>query len=609
MQAATVEVTALFDRDIRYLIPIFQRNYKWNRDDHWKPLWDDIRDVADHILEFGEMSDVPPHFLGAIVCEQIEVFGRDAHAVGVIDGQQRLTTLLLLLIALARVCEQRGDGSNAEYLRGFIENKPAVVKERPEHRYKVWPNVADRQHMLLAAAGEDGPSLPQQAVEFFAEAIDQWLDVGEVDDPLDDEDYTAEARLDAVITAATRHLKLVKIDLEANDNAQVIFETLNARGERLTDADLVRNFLFRQADEEGTDAEALHAQYWDRFEAPTWSDPIAHGRHQRDRMHLFLNDWLAMRLVGEVPASAVFRTFKEYCNKAKLPAEVIAKDIAVHGDVFLSFDAHDRDSFEWWFFRRVEEMDLITIYPVVLWLFAQSDEQLPPENRRRAMRALESFLVRRLIRRDSTRSYGSLFVEVLKALAAGPAHEADERVIKLLAEKTAETDVWPRDEDMRSAIRNTNVYKLRQGRLKMVLEGIERFLASTGKTETIELGHALWIEHLLPQGWRTEKAWGLPEGLPDPTRASLDRDHILHTLGNLTLTTSKLDIGLSNRPWAEKIEELKQHSALALNREIFTSYPDTWDESTIEARGEALAELIVKSWPGPEALTTGHVGH
>jgi hypothetical protein len=288
MQAATVEVTALFDRDIRYLIPIFQRNYKWNQDNHWQPLWDDIRDVADHILEFGEMSDVPPHFLGAIVCEQMEVFGRDAHAVGVIDGQQRLTTLLLLLIGLTRVCEQRDATNDAEYLRGFIENKVAVVKDRVEHRYKVWPNVADREDLLRAARGESGPSLPQQAVDFFAESIDRWLEMGEIDDPLDDEDATPTERLDAVITAITRHLKLVKIDLEPNDNAQVIFETLNARGERLTDSDLIRNFLFRRADEEQADVEALHAQYWNGFESSTWSDPIAHGRHQRDRMHLFL---------------------------------------------------------------------------------------------------------------------------------------------------------------------------------------------------------------------------------------------------------------------------------------------------------------------------------
>jgi hypothetical protein len=154
-----------------------------------------------------------------------------------------------------------------------------------------------------------------------------------------------------------------------------------------------------------------------------------------------------------------------------------------------------------------------------------------------------------------------------------------------------------------SAILNTNIYQLKQGRLKMVLEGIERYQAASGKTETVDLGHALWIEHLLPQGWRAEPAWALPEGLEDPTRASLDRDHLLHTLGNLTLTTSKLDIGLSNKPWATKVEELKQHSALALNRDIFTTYVDSWDESTIRERGTRLADLVLAAWPGPEALT------
>src|SRR5215213_6081739 len=118
----------------------------------------------------------------------------------------------------------------------------------------------------------------------------------------------------------------------------------------------------------------------------------------------------------------------------------------------------------------------------------------------------------------------------------------------------------------------------------MVLEALERRMVEGGRTESITLGHNLWIEHLLPQEWRSVTAWQLPSGLADPTRSGLERDHLLHTLGNLTLTTSRLDIELSNRPWPDKVERLRA-SVLKLNTDICVRYLDNWSEDTIRARG------------------------
>jgi hypothetical protein len=603
VQANTVELLALFDRDIRYLVPIFQRNYKWNEHEHWAPLWLDVRNVAEDILDFGEGPDLVDHFLGAIVCEQQDSYGRDAHALSVIDGQQRLTTIQLFLAAAQKVCDQRGYADDASYLSGLLHNRDTVVRGRLEHQYKIWPNVADRAGYLDAMRDGDGHTVPEQAVRFFRQAIDTWLELGDDQDPLDDADNTPAERMQALITAATRYVRVVKIDLERNDNAQLIFETLNGRGERLTDADLIRNFLFRKADEQGANVEALHQSYWQQFDQPRWSARIAHGRHQRERIHLFMNHWLSMRRLEEVPAAALFRSFKDHVARTGEPAETIAKDLFAHSQVFDSFDQQPTDSAEWWFFRRLAEMDLITVYPVLLWLFGQPDQELPPANRRRALRAIESFLVRRLLRRDTTRSYGALFIETLQAAAGGGAvADVDARIIALLASKTADADRWPTDDDMHTAVLHTNVYKLKQSRLKMILEAIERHLAQGGLTETVALGRSLWIEHLLPQGWRMSLAWALPSGIDDPTRAGLERDHLLHTLGNLTLTTDKLDIALSNQPWTAKVRELAQHSSLGLNRAICQQYPDHWDEQTILVRGKALTEHIIALWPGPDRM-------
>lgn len=597
MKADTIEVMGLFDKDVRYLIPIFQRNYKWDESGQWAPLWTDLSNVAQDVLEMGETGEIPDHFMGAIVCEQLQVYGRDAQAVSVIDGQQRLTTLALFIAAILQVANARGLNDDAEFIAPFVTNKDSVVKGRVEHRFKVWPNVADRAGFLAAMAGDPGTTRPQRALRFFADKIDRWLDEGVAEDPLDDEDFTPGQRMVALTDALTRYVKLVKIDLEPRDNAQLIFETLNGRGEHLTDADLIRNALFRKADEEGEDAEALHQQHWTSFDEPRWAEKIAHGRHQRDRLSLFFNHWLSMKLLADVPAGGLFQAFNTYVRASKLPASAIAKDLADYGRVFDSFDTQKPQSAEWWFFRRVGEMDLITVYPVLLWLFGADPTQLSREARGRALASIESFLVRRLLRRDTTRSYGAIFVELLRQAGTGPVGEADVRIAAKLASNTADSDRWPSDDEVRWAVTNTNVYKLKQSRLKMILEAIEWRRSQSAFTETVTLGHQLWIEHLLPQGWKAESAWALPADVENPEKAAMLRDHRLHTLGNLTLTTSSLDISLSNRPWPQKLAELGKHSSLKLNRDLLTSDIGVWDETRIDERARRLADDIIAIWP------------
>lgn len=600
VKAATIEVQALFERDIRYLIPIYQRNYRWNEKEHWGPIWGNVRSIAEDILDFGNGPDIAGHFLGAIVCEQEESFGLDAHAVSVIDGQQRITTLQLMLAGALRVCRQRGFEARASLLEGLVQNRDVIVQERESHRYKVWPNVADREAYLGAMHGNTGDRKPEAAATFFAKVMDRWIEVGDPVDSSDDADNTPEERIEALVVALLRQLKIVKIDLEEGDNAQLIFETLNAAGLRLTDVDLIRNFLFQRADAAGVDVEALHGSYWIGFEDPVWQDKVAHGRHQRDRLSLFVNSWLSMTSLKEVQGSALFREFKDYTNKSRRSAQELAEELARYATVFLGFEEQVPDSPEWWFFRRLREMDLITVYPLLLWLFGR--EELPLARRRRATLAIESFLARRLLLRQGTRSYGALFVEALQSVGEGPVRMADERLIHALASKTADADRWPDDDELRSGILNSRIYGLKTSRLRMILEALDRETADDRRTETITLGNNLWIEHLLPIGWRAEPGWALPAGIDDPTKAALDRDHILHTLGNLTLTTDKLDIELQNHSWAAKRPEIERSSALALNRELLTRFRDEWNETTIGERANTLVDRAIEIWPSSDAL-------
>lgn len=332
---------------MRYLVPIYQRNYKWDEVEHWGPLWTHICNVADDVLEYGEGPDVVDHFLGAIVCEQQQSVGRDAKAISVIDGQQRLTTIALFIAAAHGVCADRGFTRDADYLEPMVMNRPSVVDGRLSHKYKVWPNAADREGFLSAMEECLGGTRPERAVRFFKARIGGWLDVGAEDDPFDDQEFTAEERMAALITALLRFVKIVKIDLEPNDNAEPIFETLNGRGERLTDADLIRNSLFRRADTAGLDVQALYDQYWKPFDSGRWPDPVVHGRHQKDRLSLFLSQWLSLKELSEVPASALFRRFNDYVQASASPADVVAKELSDFAVVFDSFDRFQRSTREW----------------------------------------------------------------------------------------------------------------------------------------------------------------------------------------------------------------------------------------------------------------------
>lgn len=610
MEASTVELKSVFQHDIRYLVPIYQRNYKWDEEKHWGPLWQDVCRVANDVLASDGHGDVDPHFLGAIVCEQVPVGGRDAKTLSVIDGQQRLTTLALLFGAAHAVCTARGFLKDASYLAPRVMNSDDVADNRLDHRYKVWPNPVDREAFVAAMQGKSGTTQPQRAYEYFKGQINQWLDIGQEDDPDDDLAYSPEKRMTALIDGLMTHVKIVQIDLHPRDNARLIFETLNARGERLTDADLIRNALFRQADQElkgrtsadGGDVMELYDTYWKPFDDKYWSENVAHGRHQRDRLSLYLNHWLSMKRRSEILAGALFVEFKEYVRQAQMPAVEVAKDVAGYASVFDSLSRFSRNSREWWFLRRLREMDLITVYPVLLFLFGLPATEFSEKRRARALDAIESFLVRRLIERASTRSYGSLFIEVLKTASEGAVSDADARIIKLLQSKTSEADRWPSDQSVRSTVHSSNIYKLKQSRLKMILEGIDVYRSSNGNTEHITLGHNLWIEHLLPQSWRDVAEWRLPQECADPTQAGLDRDRMLHTLGNLTLTTAKLDIRLSNRPWSEKLDQLRRHAALQLNRDLVAAAPATWAEEQIVQRSAELADDVIRIWPSGDTL-------
>ncbi|UHJ57086.1 DUF262 domain-containing protein [Mycolicibacterium fortuitum] len=233
MQAETRTLTQLFQLDVRYVIPLYQRPYVWTEQKQWRPLWEDIATVAEHVLVEGASSKSPAHFLGAIVIEQEENPPGSPQRFLVIDGQQRLTTLQLLLAAAARTAHAMGCPAQGDLLGRLTLNNQLLAKG--DERFKVWPTNANRaafrQTMETAGSHESKLQSPgneiQDAYAFFCRQITSWVTD---DDPSSSPASPPVKQFEALRVTLGDLLKLVSIRLEEGDNPQVIFETLNGRG-------------------------------------------------------------------------------------------------------------------------------------------------------------------------------------------------------------------------------------------------------------------------------------------------------------------------------------------------------------------------------------------
>ena len=284
MKADILTLKALFQKDVRYVIPTFQRPYVWNQEDQWEPLWNDVRNIAEEYLE--ELVRLGPgkeaqaeersgtHFLGAVVLQQRATATREIETRDVIDGQQRLTTLQILLDAAQEVFEHDGYPEEARDLRKLVLNDADYAKSQPDNVFKVWPTLVDRDAFRAAMhndlpIGEFENSSIAQAHEFFKLQIRQWL-AGTPD--------SAPQQAQGLVTGLLGLVQLVVIDLTTGDDANVIFETLNARGTALLASDLIKNSLLHAARESGLDSDEVYRRHWQELDSQWWREDVCQSR-------------------------------------------------------------------------------------------------------------------------------------------------------------------------------------------------------------------------------------------------------------------------------------------------------------------------------------------
>lgn len=589
MDTDTLTPKAMFQKDIRYTIPTFQRRYVWNLEDQWEPLWEDVRNTAEDYLEKLEASggesveaerNTKKHFLGALVVQQVSTATKDIEQREVIDGQQRLTTLQLLLDAVQYVCEERNaKGVETRLERLVLNDNRVLVKE--EDVFKLWPTVHDRPaftHAMHNGLATDGfeDSLIVQAHEYFQLQASQWID---------SEPNSKQARMDALETAVTGMLHMVVIDLGPQDDPHLIFETLNARGTPLLESDLIKNYV---ASRTKVDGEVI----WGDLDHNWWREDVRQGRLRRPRIDALLDYWLEMRTWDDVSAGKVFSTFRRLAADREI--EAIVGDLKSDLSNFRRFEEGPRAAAEDVFHYRAGVMQMATFTPVLLVLLSW-----PEGIRIDALKALESFLVRRMVFRGTTKDYNRMALDLVRELDGWDPERGAQAVVSFLSSQKAESRRWPTDADLESAFRTLPLYRLlTRGRLRLVLEAIEERHRREYMTEEKEVPRNLTIEHVLPQSW--ERHWPLPGEIEEEEERQ-ERNRLVHTIGNLTLVTSRLNPALSNAPWEEKQATLDKHSVLLLNRELLATYAaEAWTEKTIVARSLQMAKLVAEAWPGPD---------
>lgn len=629
MQANPRTIRVLFDSQLRYVVPMFQRLYVWKETPQWQTLWEDISEKAALRVE-GKSTC--PHYLGALIIEGVKPESpQEVKRFLVIDGQQRMTTLQLLLCAFRDLARERGWAAIDKTLTRYVENPDAEFMERPEEEvYKLWPTTLNRdvfrsvmsagshsevetRHPLMRIGRKRTPEPRNNLVEaylYFSKQVGAWID-GVAEAFGREKNKCAFALLQAL----QEDFCVVEIALSDGDDSQEIFYSLNSQGAPLSQSDLLRSLIFMRAEKEKQNRDEIFRDFWSNFETPFWSSEIKRGGRSYSRLDLGLRFFLMAKTGSLVDARRVNEEYRRWIQttppKYASVRDELA-DFARHGDVYVNYETSSLTPLPSTDFRRVvSDLDVSTALPLVMFL--EKDAGLDGQQKASCLALLESFIARRYFTGEENKEYNRFFAEVVGDLLGKRGADVPAALAaKLLSGKGGSTRVWPSDDDVIDKAINRNAYEeLSRPGLRLILERVELSQRSK-KSEGTEIDPGLQIEHVLPQSWSTH--WPL-EGKQIPelmakyphlatnefaplAEAMGKRNRALQTIGNLTLLNEYLNPAASNGSFELKLFEYR-NSVLRLNR-YFSDFKE-WNEAAIAERGKLIGEAICSIWPRPAA--------
>lgn len=626
MDSKTYTVHQIYQDRRQYRVPFYQRAYVWNRDEQWEPLWEDIQEKAEIRLQGGKPV---PHFMGAVVLEpqkKTGLLGVERHHI--IDGQQRLTTLQYIFTALCFTLRELDQKALLPLVENCLENaNPETMEDKEVERFKLWPTFRDREQYVKAMKAGDIEKLKEcfpdsftrtgtlkkigvhhspalEAICFFREAMLNWAREPGVE--------SLSERVSALVSAVLTDLAIVCISLSEDDDAQVIFETLNGRGAELHATDLIRNFIFMRA---GTDADELYSTLWSQFELPLWSEQQKRGRLNRPRLEWFVQTAVQAQTGEEIDVGRLYAGYRRCVEEeaALRTAGAQLNFLNRYADHYKALVTGTGASPIAEFGRRMSAWDASSTHPLALKVAAGT---LPVDDQTVIFEAIESYLVRRAVCGLSRKNYNKVFAQQLKKLTdSGDVAKSFRRA---LAELSGEASRWPTDEEFKKQWFRGPVFpgRLDAAKLRFMFHRLEVAMRSAKSEERVLLAlDELDIDHILPQTWSSY--WTLADGstvsaqdvsdakllalttteLSDRAKAIAHREAAIPGMGNLTMVHYGVNRSVQNREFAVKRQALFDHSNLQLNRSLTSA--SSWDEAEIQKRAEMLFEHAVRLWPSP----------
>ncbi|MEL6913576.1 MAG: DUF262 domain-containing protein [Pseudomonadota bacterium] len=611
----------------RFMVPLYQRKYQWG-DKRLAPFWADVTAKAIEVLDGDAKFE---HYMGALILSPV---GQGSQigitpVVQVVDGQQRLTTFQILLTALREVSRHHELEDLIEHIDGYLLNVPKSKDTDPLAKYKLSPTPSDRslfhdlvelpyaevskkyKHLYWGSKVPKNTEFPAfRAYHLFYSWIDDFSFYGPDEESEIDLDAEApeggeddeveleliEKRLEAILTAVLDRLKLVVITLGENDDAQVIFETLNSQGEPLLAMDLVRNNIFHRAEKQSASVEQLYTKLWTPFDKGWWKEAAPNARPTRPRIDHFLAHTLAAETGDKISMRELYAEYRAFAVPKNKPRFEDVEDelrlIEAYAPLYETLEGRkNEDAALHWLGRKLAAWQVTTAYPIAMQI-GRSD--LDSAERRELSELIYSYLVRRAVCGLTTKNLNKLFQSLSAEFQEhGPSKEV---FADFFSERDGDSSRFPDDRELRRGILTGNAYAISpRTRLVDILWELE-VASRTKLSESGDRPDGLWVEHVMPQTWGDD--WPLPDGsTADPSsmdQQTVARNAKLHTLGNLTLLSSGANISSGNKSFKMKKKKFAEHSGLFLNK--WFAIRDRWTEDEIEERGAALATLALEVW-------------
>ena len=546
MRADDTTIRVFLEGSKQFVVPLFQRTYSWKRE-NIQQFWEDIQDT--------KRNRENTHFFGSFVTMPIPSSASGVSKYTIIDGQQRLVTILVFLAALRdRIAEIQSDYEKKDE----INESYLMNKFHPEGKYKVIPTQADREIFFNVLDERelkpDAEHLVAKTHEFFRHKLSGADELKEL--------------INLKETVLSK-FSIVDIRLERTDDPYLIFESLNAMGTPLTQADLIRSYLFMKMGE--SKQQEVYEKIWFPMQ-----------QKLKDYLEQFIRHYLAMD--GDIPNfKKIYTTFKSITDESANDQEDVIdkiKDLLKfchHYYIFLHPE-NQKDKKLKTYLRKFNKLEVTTSYPLLLKLWDDyANKKISTTELSECLRAIETYIVRRAICGIPTQALNRYFPTVYKSL------NKTDIVVSLRNNLKTAVGVrrMPDDAEFEEYVTESSLYGNRI--LRYLLEEIEKY----NNKEVVSF-EELQIEHIMPQT------------LNDTWKQMLGSNwEVIHqkysdTLGNLTLTGYNAEY--SNRFFIEKRDMKRgfKDSGLRLNRDL--AVLGKWTEEEIKKRAERLSKLAVRIW-------------